>query len=190
MNEIERQDRIDRFVRGEMSQEEKMAFLKEMDADSSLAEDVNLTLEISQCLGALEDKKRQMAQWEEELHEKHNTANGETLKVAGGKLKWRVLPAVVGLAACLLVGFFFFWNTEEGNVPVVRGGASMEQINEMIDDGKYEEAIAAIDEILADTIIDKSLPEEEQEFIRAEQALNREKLGKLRERAVEKSKKE
>ena len=185
MSETERQDRIDRYVRGEMGQAERDDFLKEMEADSSLAEDVMLTQDISRQLGALEKKKQMMQQWEKELREgQDGTVAGD----GGSTTVWRTLYAVAGIAACLLVGFFF-WNKGEDTQTLVRGNASVEQISKMIDEGKYEEALVAIDEILADTIIDKSLPEDEQEYMRAEQALNREKLLPLREKAVEKSNK-
>lgn len=184
MNEIERQDRIDRYVRGEMSLAEKEDFLKEMAADSSLAEDVQLTEEISRRLGALEEKKHLMEQWENEMKEGQTAPHGAD----SGRSPMRTLYAVIGLAACLIVGFFFFNNNvdEEG---AVRGSAYVEQIAKMIDEGKYEEAIGAIDEMLADTIIDKSLPEEEQEYLKTEQELNRKRLDALRKRALEQSKK-
>lgn len=184
MNEIERQDRIDQYVRGEMSLAEKEDFLKEMAADSSLAEDVQLIEEISKKLGALEEKKHLMEQWENEMQEGQTAPSGAD----SGRSVMRTLYAVVGLAACLIVGFFFFNNNVEDE-GAVRGSASVEQIAKMIDEGKYEEAIGAIDEMLADTIIDKSLPEEEQQYLKAEQELNRKKLDALRKRAMEQSKK-
>ena len=185
MNEIERQDRIDRYVRGEMSLAEKEDFLKEMAADSSLAEDVQLTEEISKRLGALEEKKHLMEQWENEMQEGQTAPSG----AGSGRSTMKTLYAVIGLAACLIVGFFFFNNNNIDDRGAIRGSASVEQIAKMIDEGKYEEALGAIEEMLADTIIDKSLPEEEQEYLKAEQELNRKKLDALKKRALEQSKK-
>ena len=187
MNETERQDRIDKYVRGEMTPEEQASFLQELAADDSLAHDVQFTQDISRSLGAWEEKKRLMAQWEEEAKGEQN--NKEGLKVVGGQSAWRMFSTVAALAACLLVGFFFFWNKTDEPTGAIRGSASVEQINDMIDDGKYEEAIMLIDEVLADTMIDQSLPEDEQEYLREKQVYERDTLGKLREKALEKSRK-
>ena len=194
MNDIGREDRIDRYLLGNMTAEEAKAMEKDMEADKQLAKDVETTRIIIERMRAMEENKRLMAQWEEEYQasktqEKDGSEQGqEGPRIGKNRFRW-TLTIVSGLAACIVAGFFL-WNnlpsTEPGK-PATRGmeGAGFKYVNTLIDEGKYDEAIDIIDRALADTIIDTTLPEEKQVEMRKEKAEERKMLIQLKQKAME-----
>jgi len=189
MIDIDREDRIDQYLRGEMTPEERADFEKEMVKDKQLAEDVETTRLLIERMRALEEKKRLMAQWEvnfqnskekiDEMEEKEENNKAKTVKMN----RW---PLILSAAACV-VGGLFLWHslspTDTGE-PAARGGSALKYINSLIDDGKYDEAIGLIDAALADTTVDTTLPAKVQEQLRKEKQDELDSLLQLKEKVI------
>ena len=187
MKEDTTQYRIDRHLRGEMTEREEEQLLQDMKTDAALAEDVQLMEDISRSVSDWESKKRMMAQWEDELEEGNGGTN-KKMKVVGGTWMKKGFPMLVALAACLVFGIFFVKPTPskiEVNLPVVRGDVTAEQICRLVEAEEYKEALSLIDEVLADTLVDESLPKEEQDYLRQENELNRKTWEPVREQLIE-----
>lgn len=187
MKEEISQYRIDRHLRGEMTEREEEQLLQDMKTDAALAEDVRLMEDISRSVSDWESKKRLMAQWEETLVE-GNCGTNKRMKVVGGTWMKKRMPMLVALAACLAFGLFFA-NTMPGKIevslPVVKGGVTAEQISRLLEAEEYEEALSLIDEVLADTLVDESLPKDEQDYLREENELNRKTWEPVRKQLLE-----
>ncbi len=167
------QDRIDDYVLGCMSEDDKILFEKELETNVELREQYNYTklVKESVCEQAMLDEL--MEQWDEEI-EHERTMNRELtsacsdikydavvphLDVASkeeSKPKRKIWYWVSGIAAVILVGLFVMnpFNREpdivfSGNIlseNTARGAGDLYEIQELIKKGNYKEALALIEE--------------------------------------------
>lgn len=187
MKEEKSQYLIDRHLRGEMTEREKKQLLQDMKTNAALAEDVQLMEGISRSVSDWESKKRLIAQWENALEE-GNCGTNKKMKIVAGTWMKKGFPMLVALAACLVFGIFFVKpmpSKIEVNLPVVKGGVTAEQISRLVEAEEYKEALLLIDEVLADTLVDESLPKNEQDYLRQENELNRKTWEPVREQLLE-----
>lgn len=158
---------IDRYVRGEMEADERRAFEQRMVADSELAAEVAHTERVARSVKSVAEKKAQMAQW-------NSDAAVRPLPAKRGP--WRVIVAsAAGLALVIVCGWWLLMRV--GSAPDdrlgaplptdgFRGGMGLDSIEQMIEWGEYDRALAAIDVAMVDTVIDNDLPAEQAEYQR------------------------
>lgn len=157
---------IDSYVRGEMEADERRAFEQRMAADADLASEVAHTERVARSVKSVAEKKAQMAQW-------NSDAAVQPLKNRG---PWRVIVAsAAGLALVIVCGWWLLMRV--GSAPDdrlgaplptggFRGGMGLDSIEQMIEWGEYDRALAAIDVAMVDTVIDNDLPAEQAEYQR------------------------
>lgn len=138
----DKQDRIDRYVRHEMTEAESEAFGQEMAADADLADTVDTTLMVVDELKERERKKESLAQWRytyELYRQKLEEMENDDPRVASARSEFRGVSAVsprfceercrpaprksrkwlwiavsVVVAACLVAGFLIFRSGNPG----------------------------------------------------------------------------
>lgn len=163
-------DKIDRYLRKEMTPEETEAFEQELQKDTSLREEVELTKDI---IGSLEERQRkleQMKEWDKEyagyLDEMAVAAPrrvdaapayGTAMPCPEKKKSNLVWIASITIAACLIIGVFMIRpgydsviSHDEINTPIVnsyRGTLSTHEIQDLITNGKNEQALTLIDSL-------------------------------------------
>lgn len=153
------QDRIDAYLRGEMTSDERLEFEKDKDADAVLCQEYLETKAIADALADRKEKLAQMARWdkEEELR----------LKLQGRKMLIRRWTIGCSAAACLAVGFFavrplFLTTTSVPDNDFVmpdfsqetyyRGGNSdIERLDSVISSRDYAKALAFTDSLINQT---------------------------------------
>lgn len=157
---------IDSYVRGEMEADERRAFEQRMAADADLAAEVAHTERVARSVKSVAEKKAQMAQW-------NSDAAVQPLKNRG---PWRVIVAsAAGLALVIVCGWWLLMRV--GSAPDdrlgaplptggFRGGMGLDSIEQMIEWGEYDRALATIDVAMVDTVIDNDLPAEQAEYQR------------------------
>lgn len=91
----ELQNKIDRYLMNQMTDEERMAFEKETEGNDELQEQLLFTEEIQQVLKSRNDKLLKMREWEQE--ETHNDDHHSEKQI----YLW-----ISGIAAVLIVGIF------------------------------------------------------------------------------------
>lgn len=108
--DIERQDAIDRYVRGEMTNDEKKSFEAEMDREPVLKEEVLLDMSISDSICSMAEKKSRMFQWEREIAARKKKT-----------MIWAV-STITSSAACIIAAFILL-------TPMQRHGQGMIALN-------------------------------------------------------------
>jgi len=143
MNNNDIQDKIDRYIMGRMSAEERADFEANMAADPSLDDEVRLTQSIKSSLGDIEEKRRSIARFEDER--RYNMRM---------RLRRKVLSAVTVAAACAIAIFLIVMPDADngGDAAVVRGGLVSDSIVKLIDNKRYAQALQAISVAEADTL--------------------------------------
>lgn len=129
------QDRIDEYILGRMTAGESDAFEREMEGDDALREQCEHTRIVKEEIGAQADLRKRMKEWDNPIP-----------VIRRATLYW-----ISGIAAVLIIGFFavpvFFHG--DGRVvsdePVLRGGDDLVEIEVLIEQGEYEEALMRID---------------------------------------------
>lgn len=92
------QNRIDAYLRGEMTAEQRLEFEKDLNDDAKLREDLRLTKEITEALTERQQKIAMISKWEKEAEISERLANHRlTLK------RWTI---GLSAAACIAIGFF------------------------------------------------------------------------------------
>lgn len=126
MNDIERQDRIDRYVRNEMTEREKADFEHEMLVDEELKKEVQLDMMIADSIKKQAAKRELMKEWDKDYKEDLNiglagsvcysgmtseedsaVAGQASFKPAKRKNHFWLITSTVGVAVCLAVGVCF-----------------------------------------------------------------------------------
>ncbi len=148
---------------------------------------------IGRVICSLASKKKEMAMWNEEMHRQ------EVRKKVLVR-RWRVygLSAAASLAIVFGVGFSLFRSENDSesfefdfSQPVYRAGSSdFGDIVSMIESGKYGDALHAINEAMADTVIDPSFTSEHREYLRSLNAVRSYELTWLKIATLVKSGKE
>ena len=175
MNNNDVQDKIDRYVMGRMSAEERADFEANMAADPSLDEEVRLTQSIKSCLGDIEEKRRSIARFEDER--RYNMRM---------RLRRKVLTAVTVAAACAIAIFLVIMPDADngGDAEAVRGGLVSESIAKLIDNERYAQALQAISVAEADTLPTDTTSAEAIESERAVIAMEQYRLRWLKIKAL------
>ena len=134
------QDKIDRYLLGRMSENERKAFEKEQEADPVLKKDFLFTKVLKEELGERARMKEKMSRWEEELEQ--DSGNSATTK-----RRW--LYAVTSIAAIAIFGFFIVFNngSNPGDNDVVRGTAThFDDVESLLQEQQFEEALSVIND--------------------------------------------
>lgn len=150
------QERVDAYLRGEMENEARIQFEKELKSNESLAKVYRETKAISDAISDRKEKLDIMARWDkEEIRE-------QLIRRRNSIRRWTI---GMSAAACIAVGFFavrpMFMTTSSpssdftmpnfGNEVYYRGGdSSMELLDSIINDKDYEYALVRVDSLLFD----------------------------------------
>lgn len=145
-----KQERIDNYVMGKMTADERLSFEQEMAADVALQKEVTLHREIVQAI--------RMKAAKEHLQKVERQIRAEERR---RKVFKRLVP-VIALAACLVVGVFVDYNYRESykgygfsdNIELLaaRDGGTISQVIGEINDEEYKAALATIEEAMAQDI--------------------------------------
>ena len=137
---MDREERIDKYVSGQMDEVEKAAFESEMNQNEDFAADVRLRQEI-----VLAVRRKGV---EDAFRAKEREIRSHSAR------KWLYLPSAL-LAACLVIGIFFRIGNvrdckELGESIVLeavqmRGESDSDEILDAINAGKYEDALCQIE---------------------------------------------
>lgn len=139
------QDRVDRYLRDEMTDKERSEFENQLTEDVDLQEAYEFTIQVQEALKSHREKMEMMRQWDKEDHETTEKERMHRIfrnRVIGGLL----------VAAVLVVGVFLFYPRqvempplEKDGFEVYRSGGNLTQIVDMIQAGKYSEALTQIE---------------------------------------------
>ncbi len=145
-----KEERIDNYVMGKMTADERLSFEQEMAADVALQKEVTLHREIVQAI--------RMKAAKEHLQKVERQIRAEERR---RKVFKRLVP-VIALAACLVVGVFVDYNYRESykgygfsdNIELLaaRDGGTISQVVGEINDEEYKAALATIEEVMAQDI--------------------------------------
>jgi len=146
----EYQDRIDEYLMNRMSAEDRLIFMKEVDSDHELQEQLTFTKNVQQVLKSRNEKLAKMEQWEK---------SEQVAAVKPRNKQRRNLYWISGIAAVLIAGFFLnhYRMTEDEHSAIysetenmaVRGGSSYPDIRLLLKQKNHEEALSLIQETLS-----------------------------------------
>lgn len=153
---MELSDRIDKYVKGQMTPEESAAFEQEMESNSSLRAQVSFTQKVVGALSEQEEMRKKMRQWKrDEIRQ-----------------KW-IRVVEFSAAAVVVLGLFLFIAQPHyfGSDPFenhIRSGGEL-SVDSLLQSGKYDEALRAIDSEVAEVdsimkTIDKSKEEGQYDY--------------------------
>lgn len=154
---INYQERVDAYLRGEMDNEARLQFERELKSDESLAKVYHETKAISDAIADRKNKLDMMARWdkEEEIRE-HLIRRRKNIR------RWTI---GMGAAACVAIGIFAvrpifmtmsspssdFAMPNFGNEVYYRGGdSSIELLDSIINVKDYKSALVRVDSLLLD----------------------------------------
>ena len=159
------QDRIDDYVLGRMSDEDRLQFEKEVSLDYEKEKQLKLTLNIKRALASRQEKLAIIQDFENDYQQQQeyddaNEAENQHVMpdhvAPSNKKPHRRLwfSSIIGIAAILAVGFFITYTLSPSseneimpvnmNVENVRGDNSLAQIAEMINNKRYGQALRLI----------------------------------------------
>lgn len=133
------QDRIDAYIRGEMTASERASFSKDLSQDSELRKDYEFTRNVANTISDRERKKQQIREWNRKGH--------KTVYM---------YSTIMSIAAMLVVGFFIFHNSPLDNAtPLSKENLSKSsesyyafaEIGQLIDNKDYSVALKYIEDI-------------------------------------------
>lgn len=131
------QDRIDAYIRGEMSAIERTHFTKELSNDIELRKDYEFTKTVANFITDRERKKQQIKEWNRKKHKKSF-----------------MYTTITSIAAMFIVGFFLFHNypvnnqeltTEEHPILTSKMYNDFTKISQLITDQNYAVALQYIE---------------------------------------------
>ena len=145
-------DQIDRYVRNEMTQEEKVNFEQQMVNDENLQHEVDLTCRIK---NSLSDRQNKLRITSELMRKKRN----KTIRMV----------SIFSIAACVVIGFFVWYNSEdiivndastltamvkdENKICVDSKEKAVEKVQQAIRKGNDKAVVEAVDEMERDRLI-------------------------------------
>ena len=145
-----KEERIDNYVMGKMTADERLSFEQEMAVDVALQKEVALHREIVQAI-RMKAAKEHLQKVERQIRAEENRRKVFTIRIAA-----------VALAACLVVGVFVDYNYRESykgygfsdNIELLaaRDGGTISQVVGEINDEEYKAALATIEEAMAQDI--------------------------------------
>ncbi len=140
---IDFQDKIDDYLFDRMSDEERVRFEAETANDAEIKEQLDYTQNVRQIIKSRNEKLALMKEWENDYTWKHPRER-------------RIMYWLSGIAAVLIAGFFFMRNFHVGNgeidymlsleveKPTYKGGSDNSDIDLLLGQKKYEEALGLI----------------------------------------------
>ena len=141
-------ERIDNYILGRMSNEERQAFEKEMSVNSELQEKVALHRDIVRAM-RIERDKEYLQSLERDIKMQEMTERR--------RRTFAMRISSIAVAACLVLGVFVHFDTQSDyrqyglgiELAVSRGGGDSDKVAELINDGNYDEALSLIAEVEA-----------------------------------------
>ena len=150
---LEIQDRIDLYVTGRMTEEERLAFEEDMSKDTELKEQTEFTLSVSKSLKRRNDKMERMKGFKKDYEENADKHETPSVHVRN---KFKFFYWASSIAAVLVVGFFIMKSrntTSDGMAFPVElavensrgGGEILNKIKQLIENKKCDEALTEIE---------------------------------------------
>ena len=172
----EYQDKIDKYLLGQMSDTESLNFEKEMAEDKDLMEQLEFTKNVKDAISGRNRRLAQIREWKEAYEAK----NASEVEIKNRIAKRHYLYLVSGIAAIFIVGFFLFspivFNTDSNsehpisvNVSSLRSGVDNTDIAKMINEGNYDLALVKIEEKVRKQETEKSRTEQGKDNIDEEE---------------------
>lgn len=131
------QDRIDSYIRGEMTAAERSMFASELSSNLELRKEFELTRKIANSISDRAKKKEQIQAW------KKKKTSYKTIYISS---------AITSIAAMLVVGFFMFRNTPDSstlntteNIVSSNRYTAYSEISMLIENEDYTKALAYIE---------------------------------------------
>lgn len=154
----EYQDRIDLYVTGKMTTEERAAFEEDMKKDPELKEQTEFLLSVSKSLKSRNDKLERMKRFKKDYEDAVDKPEKPSVPV---RSKFKFFYWASSIAAVLVIGFFVMKSrnsTPDGiqfpielSVENSKGGVdSLNIIKKMIENNKCEEALSEIEKQVKD----------------------------------------
>jgi hypothetical protein len=152
-------ERIDNYILGRMSNEERQTFEKEMSVNSELQEKVALHRDIVRAM-RIERDKEYLQSLERDIKVQEMTERR--------RRTFAMRISSIAAAACLVLGVFVHFDTQSDyrqyglgiELAVSRGGGDSDKVVELINDGNYDEALSLIAEVEAKPFVcDDTNPE-------------------------------
>jgi len=148
----EYQDRIDAYLLGRMSEDEKFTFEKEVSQNDELKEQLEFAKSVHTAIVSRNKKIAEIKEWGKAYQEKRV----EEHKVTTIKPMRRYIYWLSGIAAVLVVGFFIFSSYPSGgeaelglpipmNENTLRGSEGYDAIEQLINKADYTTAMSQID---------------------------------------------
>lgn len=180
----QKQDYIDRYIRKEMSEEERRHFEMQLLSDPELQEQYEFTLQMKEALKSRKDKLERMRRWEDDSKMSRNVKHRSVM--------WGVTVSVA-VAAVLVAGIFLF-SPQKAEMPplddsaweVYRSAGTYSQIVSLIQQERYAEALQEIERQeqensrLSMDVVSAPLTDEERERMEYEQEAARQDADHLR----------
>lgn len=145
-------DLIDRYVRNEMAQKERLVFEQQILNDEELRHEVDLTRRIK---SSLSDRQNKLRITSELMHKKRN----KTIRMV----------SIFSIAACVAIGFFVWYDTDnnigndastltamvkdENKISVDSKEKAVEKVQQAIKKGNDKAVVEAVDEMERDRLI-------------------------------------
>jgi len=188
---LDYQDKIDDYLLNRMSDEERLAFEKEVGENAELREQLEYTRSIQEAVTSRSEMLAAMRKWEDDYREGSVSAAAFPAEVPPHPSKKRLVYWISGIAAVFVVGLFFLLRPA-GSLPITnptpdvvfnvfyRGGKDYSAIDDKLQQKDYEEALAYIEleadsirmdsmEVIKDQTIDKEELEYEMMLIKERQ---------------------
>lgn len=151
------QDRIDEYILGRMSAEDRKTFEDDLKKDKSLFEQYNYTKIVQETISKQAQLRQDMCLWDEEIEkERRKEESRVACCAAASKPRRRLWLWVSGIAAILVVGMFVVnpFSTSEPDLPyesisvgsAARDGGDLGEIDKLITNKQYEQALVMIEE--------------------------------------------
>lgn len=178
----EYQDKIDKYLLGQMSETDSLNFEKEMAEDKDLKEQFEFTKNVKDAIAGRNRRLAQINEWKEAYEAK----NASEVEIKNRIAKRHYLYLVSGIAAIFIVGFFLFspivFDTDSSsehpisvNVSSLRSGVDNTDIAKMINEGNYDLALSKIEQK------EKDLESEKLEMERERANMDKEEYSYLQE---------
>lgn len=172
---IDYQDRIDEYLLNRMTDEERSTFEQDVNHDEELLDQLSFTKDVQQIVIRRNEMLDKMLQWEEEDMLEDGDAEVAEYRATGSGYNYcpaplreekrpiahsssrRVIYWLSGIAAVFVAGFFLFQNlyvndtadnymsSMQMNEVTLRAGSDDSELNLLLNQKKYEEALSQIE---------------------------------------------
>ena len=173
---IDYQDRIDEYLLNRMTDEERSTFEQDVNHDEELLDQLSFTKDVQQIVIRRNEMLDKMLQWEEEAMREKDDIDVTEFRATGSGYNYcpapsreekrpiahsssrRVIYWLSGIAAVFVAGFFLFQNlyvtdtadnymsSMQMSEITLRAGSDDSELNLLLSQKKYEEALHRIDD--------------------------------------------